>query len=257
MRFSLFFSAMPNDFVSFRDSRTVRESRFDFFYQVFMRWDRGAGSLLAILLLLRVQNIFSILAISLKHPPPLLLLNPRRSSRFNQLPLPCQNGKGIQHARFPYYLKIFFFVPCDKICKGVVLYRQIGHCRIPHHCCRRFSLPFALRETCLSAPPPPPMFVYKVGSRGRVLFPSARSNFPHVFCANKKIRFLSLWFILLPQEEHHSRKYSHSEYASTGSIVISCRFSNLPFLFFSQSKLHALSIIMFKNWRSLYCTWDL
>ncbi len=82
------------------------------FYQVFMRWDRGAGSLLAILLLLRVQNIFSILAISLKHPPLLLLLPPRRLSRFNQPPHPCQNGKGggtgIQRARFPYYFKIFF-----------------------------------------------------------------------------------------------------------------------------------------------------
>ena len=33
-----------------KDSRIVRESRFDFFYQVFMRWDRGAGSLLAVLL---------------------------------------------------------------------------------------------------------------------------------------------------------------------------------------------------------------
>ncbi len=162
------------------------------FYQVFMRWDRGAGSLLAILLLLRVQNIFSILAISLKHPPPLLLLNPRRSSRFNQLPLPCQNGKGIQHARFPYYLKIFFFRP---------LRQDLQRCRAlpadwslsnPSSLLQEIFPPFCSARNVSFRPPPPPMFVYKVGSRGRVLCPSARSNFPHVFCANKKIRFLSL-----------------------------------------------------------------
>ncbi len=144
--------------------------------------------------ILRVQNIFSILAISLKHPPPLCFCYipfcspPRRLSRFNQPPLPCQNGKGgtgIQHARFPHYLNnIFLFRPLGQdLLKCRALPADWLLSNPSHHCCRRFSLPFALRETCLSAAHPPSSHVCLQGGapRGRVLFPSARPNFPHVF----------------------------------------------------------------------------